>query len=126
MKREIKFRGLSSNGQWFYGMPCKSNYGVELITEVYHVDGAEWNILGNDVMPETVGQFTGKQDRNGDDIYEGDIIEFDAKEWGDNETNIHLVEWNDSSAEWSWGGGCTSDMEWRKIIGNIYENSELL
>ena len=70
-------------------------------------------------------QFTGLKDKQGKEIYEGDIIEFDKKEWGGND-NIHVVSWNNEVGSWSWGGGITSDMEYRKVIGNIYENPELL
>lgn len=69
-------------------------------------------------------QFTGKK-AQGIDVYENDIIEFDKKEWG-GEGNIHLVTWDEKKSEWSWGGGCTSDMEFRKVIGNKFENPELL
>lgn len=58
-------------------------------------------------------------------IFEGDIIEFDREEWGGDD-NIHLVSWDNKEGRWSWGGGSTSDMEFRKVIGNIYQNAELL
>ena len=70
-------------------------------------------------------QFTGKKDCQGKDVYEGDIVKFDRQEWGGDD-NIHVVSWNEKDAEWCWGGGGTSDMEWRTVIGNIYENPELL
>jgi len=112
MKREIKFRfwieKISRMANWETAK--KECDRLSLLT----MDG--WIPL----------QFTGKVDCNGDDIYDGDIIRFDPREWGDNETNIHKVYWDDISAEWSFGGGSTSDMEWRTIIGNIYENPELI
>ncbi len=74
-----------------------------------------------------ITEFTGAVDRNGDDIYEGDIIEFDAREWGDDETNKFVVSWDDYHYWWSFGGGATQgDMGWRKVIGNIYEDTNLI
>lgn len=86
------------------------------------VDG-EW-MNANEACIDLM-QFTGQQDSNGDDIWEGDIIEFDLNEWGGKD-NIHVVSWDDRNAEWCWGGGTTGDMEWRTVIGNIYENLELI
>jgi hypothetical protein len=70
-------------------------------------------------------QFTGKYDCKGTPIYEGDIIEFDRKEWGGDD-NIFTVEWDEDNAEWSWGGGCIGDMDWRTVIGNIWQHDYLL
>ncbi len=70
-------------------------------------------------------EFTGRFDCNKKRIFENDIIEFDAKEWGDNTSNIHKVTWDNENSEWSFGGGTASDMEWRTVIGNKFDNTEL-
>jgi len=72
-------------------------------------------------------QYTGLKDKNGKEIYEGDILQFDAKEWGDNKTNLFQVKWCLESGEWDTGGGTNQECkDFKKIIGNIYENPELL
>ena len=73
-----------------------------------------------------VMQYTGKQDNEDVDIYEGDILEFDEDMW-QGKNNIHVVSWDNNEACWDFGGGSAyHDMEFRKKIGNIYENPELL
>lgn len=73
--------------------------------------------------------FTGKKCKNKEgkmqEIYAGDIIEFYSNEWG-NDNNIFVVTWDDDKAAWDFGGGRVFDMEFRTIIGNIYENPELI
>jgi hypothetical protein len=69
--------------------------------------------------------FAGLKDNAGKEIYEGDIIEFDIDEWGDT-NNKFVVEWDDTNAAWSFGGGIVSDMGFRTVIGNIYEHHNLL
>lgn len=65
--REIKFRGLRSDGKgWVYGdLMC--NWTVHQILS--EEDGNEYLVI-----PETVGQFTGLKGNNGKEIYEGDVL----------------------------------------------------
>ncbi len=108
MSREIKFRAwdktmkkMSYPKLWDNSMPSNWEHWFEL------------------------QQFTGKKDCKGKEVYEGDIVEFDIREWGGDD-NIHVVSWNDRDSEWCFGGGSASDMEWRTVIGNIYETPEIL
>ena len=84
----------------------------------YPINREQWKIIAYD-------QWTGREDCKKQRIYNNDIIEFDRKEWGGDD-NIHLVSWDNQNSEWSWGGGSSSDMEWRTKIGNKHDNPELI
>jgi uncharacterized phage protein (TIGR01671 family) len=114
--REIKFRGKRlDNGEWVYG---------DLLTEYPHHNGAtivEHGCIYHEVDPATVGQFTGLPDKNGVEIFGGDIVT-DGKFKG-------KVFWDDTAANYAvydprQGSECA--WEWYEVIGNIYENPELL
>ncbi len=125
--REIKFRGLDTNGVWYYGYINKYSFnGYTQVSIRFSVESG--SILICQVKEETVGQYTGLKDRNGNEIYEGDILEYSmhSRERGIvvfRDSSFLLTRKNDDY--------CITDLEDEKrffleIIGNIYENPELL
>lgn len=134
MKREIKFRAWDKRfNSWIsdkIGMFVDGDGLIYYDRKAGEEDDCVFHPLRNYGYKEDdieLMQFTGAYDKDGDEIYEGDILEFDPREWGDNTTNKHVVSWDEYEHGWSFGGGGQQDdMEWRKVIGNIYENPELL
>ena len=131
--RTIKFRGKThGNGKWYYGSLV---YSDEINAAIYFQTGSglvktmDWVF----VIPETIGQFSGLYDCNGNKIYEGDIVEWEK------DGLMYVVKfWNGmfyaSVKECNDGifGGfplhalTKHDDRKCKIVGNIFDNPELL
>ncbi len=117
--REIKYRALAKDGTWRYGLyPCMN---VDMGNTKYPMD-IFWNKFLSTFRRETLGQWTGLLGKNGEEIYEGDIVE---------RTGPHYaIFWHDFTARWVMTGHTGingGDMALMcEVIGNIYENPELV
>lgn len=132
MNRVIKFRGKDiSDGEWVYGDLIHKKF-----TNKGNVYIEDERGVGTDVAIETVGQFTGLCDKNGKEIYEGDIMRIPETEF--NIEIIGVVEFDRGSYFIrSFFSGTHSSLAWAVreripgerrgvVIGNIYDNPDLI
>ena len=127
--RTIKFRGKPIQGEHLHGNFVYGNLAKYASGEYNILVPIQWGFENYNIYHETIGQFTGFKDKNGNEIYDGDILRF-----GNSPSGVCEVKWNESIAAFCilfyfedeivsrpLGGGVEF-----AIIGNIHDNPELL
>ena len=127
--REILFRGKRSfDSEWIYGDLIKSEEKFYI-----HPQGG----FMYEVLPEIVGQYTGLLDKNGNKIFEGDIIK-DIKDNGEllvveGDTllgfDFRYIDGEDNAYTTAYDIGLSDDYTYLMsavVVGNIHDNPELL
>ena len=122
--REILFRGKRvDNGEWVYGYYCHVGYtGSEKHYIIPTYASAFYEI---EIVPETVGQYTGLNDKNGRKFFEGDIVKY--------RDCIGVVEWDLGRSRFMVTFGGTDNVGFGQInlsvieiVGNIHDTQKLL
>ena len=123
--REIVFRGKRTDiGEWAYGSLLLWPDGEATILESKDGHTAVWK---REINPDTVGQYTGLKDRDGKEIYEGDLLLFVGMVWevGCNENLASFVLCTEYVIGSTPLGEMIRSFDF-KISGNIHDNPELL
>lgn len=141
MNREIIFREKSSvTNEWVYGSLVKLGNESHIIGfDEVDLDGHHIRFCGDRPVftkQGTIGQFTGLYDKNGKEVYEGDILMYIGQR-EDNKGRKYLRK-----VSFKNGGFCMNVPEYNidvhldnhivngklnwEVIGNIYDNKELL
>jgi hypothetical protein len=130
MNREILFRGKRvDNGEWVVGWLTRMVAGGAIVWAIQVLK--EWDVSGDyidgyQIDPETVGQFSGLIDKNGNRIFEGDVLINPQQQegvvvWSSDRSRFELhgetKKGNEVYIDMS-AGFCKN----KQIIGNIHEN----
>ena len=146
MEREIAFRGKSkSTGEWVDGYYVGDNTIIAYNEVVYDMGFIDTSPC-HDCYPGSIGQFTGLYDKNGKEIYEGDILRGDEYPfncdgvdnyfaeivWADNVCGFYRITHKKPNStvrgisHGNWEQLDEDDIKSFEVIGNIHDNPELL
>jgi len=126
MNREIIFRGKRvGNGEWVYGNLLLNTIDHEDKAYIIPYFKSSNNFDYIEIIPESVGQYTGLRDQNNRAIYEWDIIHI----WYSRDTSgTDIVEWNEVVQFECYGDKSGFEIPFLnrcEVVGNIYEHSHI-
>lgn len=144
--KDILFRGKRvDNGEWVVGAALPHDNSGEIT--IFRQNPGDGALEGFEAVPETVGQATGLTDKNGNKIFEGDIVHYYCSDvtalvkfgfYVDIDVNKEAYGFYSEYKESEIGGSSEklvqevidhreSDEEYGcEVIGNVYDNPELL
>lgn len=127
--REIKFRGKTKEGEWVYGDLETRRLDGRCFIHTYTEDRLYYTQF--EILPDTIGQYTGLMDANGKEIYEGDIVRYRLTDerYKKNPRYSNLpIHYDESQARFEAGNIYWDTLRSNKVevIGNVHDDPELI